>query len=361
MDGKISRRRAVLAAASVSGLIAAPAILRAAPARKFRIALSNSYIGNKWRIEMENVFRAALQMEPYKSEVEGSWFNSGNNVSAQTQQFTDLISRRVDAIITDAASPTGLNGIISQAAQHGVLVISFDNIVTSPAAVNIETDDLAFGHQGATWLVEKLGGRGNVVMVTGVPGAPVDNDNVRGANEIFQRHPDIKIVNHYTGMWDSSTAERNTAAVLPSLPKVDGIWCNGGTDGVLKAFVAAGRTPLPPTAGEAENGFRKFMVGYMGHKVDGISIGHPPYLSIVALELARQILAGHRPRKGIPLPFPFVTSETVKVGETVFPDLPDSFYPDFTDSGPNAVVRLCVDAALAGKPCGASLDVNLPA
>jgi ribose transport system substrate-binding protein len=153
------------------------------------------------------------------------------------QHFTDLISRRVDAIITDAASPTGLNGIIAQATRRGILVISFDNIVTSTAAVNIETNDLAFGSQGATWLAEELGGRGNIVMVTGVPGAPVDNDNVRGANEILSQHPDIKIVGHYCGMWDSSTAQRNTATVLPSLPKIDGIWCNGGTDGVLKACV----------------------------------------------------------------------------------------------------------------------------
>ena len=31
----------------------------AAPAKKLSIALSNSYIGNKWRIEMENVFGGA--------------------------------------------------------------------------------------------------------------------------------------------------------------------------------------------------------------------------------------------------------------------------------------------------------------
>ncbi len=40
-------------------LAAAPALLprRARAARKFKIALSNSYIGNKWRIEMENLFK----------------------------------------------------------------------------------------------------------------------------------------------------------------------------------------------------------------------------------------------------------------------------------------------------------------
>ncbi len=357
----ISRRSTLgiggLAGAALLGLSRGPG--RAA-GKKYRIALANSYIGNKWRIEMENVFKAALQMEPFKSQIEGSWFNSGNDVSKQRQQFSNLIAERVDAIVTDAASPTGLNGIIKQATDHGILVISFDNIVTAPSAVNIETNDFEFGRMGADWLVRKLGGKGNIVMVTGVAGTPVDNDNIRGADSVFSRHPAIKVVNRYTGMWDSSVAERNTSAVLPSMPKIDGIWCNGGTDGVLKAFVAAKRTPLPPTAGEAENGFRKFMVGYMGQKVRGISIGHPPYLSVVALDLARRILAGERPRKGIPLPFPYVTDETVQVGETVFPDLPDSFYPDFTDSGPNAMVKICVEAALDGKACAGPLMVSLP-
>ena len=82
--------------------------------RKLKIALSNSFIGNKWRLTMENLFKAALQMEPYKSEVEGTWFNSGNDVSKQSQQLSNLISQGVDAILIDAASPTGLNGILSR-------------------------------------------------------------------------------------------------------------------------------------------------------------------------------------------------------------------------------------------------------
>ena len=112
-------------------------------------------------------------------------------------------------------------------------------------------------------------------------------------------------------MWDSSTAERNTSAQLPSLPKVDGIWCQGGTDGVLKAFIAAKRTPLPPTAGEAENGFRKFMLpqGYHGQHVNGISLGQPPFLSLASLELARQCSHGSTPKKSITMPFPAVTRQ----------------------------------------------------
>jgi ribose transport system substrate-binding protein len=354
-------RRSMLTATGAAALgLSALTYPSYAAGKKHKIALSNSYIGNKWRIEMENVFKAALLMEPFKSEVEGSWFNSGNDVSKQSQQLTNLIAERVDAIIINAASPTGLNGILNQAAERGILVVSFDNTVTSPKALKVNTDQVKFGETLADWLAKKLNGRGNVIMVTGVAGTFVDQDRNKGAENVWSRNPGIKVVSRYTGMWDSSVAERNTAAVLNSLPQIDGIWCQGGTDGVLKALLAANR-PLPPTAGEAENGFRKFMIGYDGHKVEGISIGQPPFLSVVSLELARRILNKEYPRKDITIPFPSVTSETVKVDETVFPKLPDSFFDDFTDAGTNAIVTLCPQAALDGNSCGGTLKVNLPA
>jgi ribose transport system substrate-binding protein len=360
MQGSLARRS--LLAGTGAGILAAGLPRGARAAGKLKIALSNSYIGNKWRIEMENLFKAALQMEPYKSQVEGTWFNSGNDVSQESQQMSGLIGERVDAILVDAASPTGLNGIIRQATARGILVVSYDNVVTAPSAIKVNTDQFEFGKKLAEFLAQKLNGKGNVIMITGVAGTFVDQQRNAGADSVWKANPGIKVVNRYTGMWDSATAERNTSAILPSLPKIDGIWCQGGTDGALKAFIAAKRTPLPPTAGEAENGFRKFMTpaGYMGQHVDGLSIGQPPYLVLVSLELARRILQKTYPHKDITIPFPYVTNATVKVGETVFPNLPDSFFADFTDSGPDATVKICVDAALTGKPCPGPLDIRLP-
>jgi ribose transport system substrate-binding protein len=364
--GNLLARRSVVQLGSagllglgLGGRLSTPAL--AAATKPYKIALSNSYIGNKWRLEMENVFKAALQMEPFKSDVKGTWFNSGNSVSTQSQQLSNLIAQEVDAIIIDAASPTGLNGILQQAVSRGILVIAFDNLVTAKGVLSVNVSQFDLGKTLAAWLAKQMNGTGNVIMVTGVAGTQVDLDRNKGADSVWAQYPNIKVVNRYTGMWDSSTAERNTAAVLPSLPKIDGIWCQGGTDGVLKAFISAGRTPLPPTAGECENGFRKFMIGYQGQKIKGISIGSPPFMSVVSLELARRILAGQYPKKSIDLPLAIVTDETVKVGETVFPDQPDSFFDDFTDSGPNAIVKLCIDAALSGTPCPGALNVNLPA
>ena len=329
---------------------------------KYTIALSNSYIGNKWRVEMVNDFKSTCASPPWNKEVDCSVFNAGNDVSSQSQQISNLISKHVDAIVMDAASPTGLNGVIKQACDRGILMISFDSVVTAPCAVTVDTDNTAFGKQLAQFVADKIHGKGNVIMVTGVAGTAVTEQRQKGAQEVWDKNPGIKIVAKYPGNWDSATAQRNTAAQLPSMPKVvDGIWAEGGTDGILKAFIDANR-PLPPTAGEAENGFRKFMSkeGYLGHHVDGLSIGEPPYLSVAALQLALDILKGNRPKAGLHLPFPVVTNATIEVGKTVFPKLEDSFFVSFTDSGPNAVVTICEQAALTGAVCPTPPKVNLP-
>jgi len=327
---------------------------------KLRIPLANSSIGNTWRLEMENTYRAALGAEPYRSQVFGEVYNSSNDMSDQAAQLSNLISARVDAILIDAASPTGLNGVVSQAITRGILVISFDNIVTAPGALQVNTNQFLFGKKLAMWLTRELKGKGNIIMVTGVPGTFVDVQRNAGAMSVFSKHPQIKIVNQYSGMWDSAVAQTNTAAVLPALPKIDGIWAQGGTDGILKAFQAAGR-PLPPTAGESENGFRKFMSGAMtGHKLPGYSIGQPTYLVLIALELARRVLHHQYPRKNVTVPFQTATTASVKNGVTVFPHLQDSFFTPITDLSPEHLVHVPLVEVETGRTTQKTMKVKLP-
>src|SRR4029077_12147841 len=173
-----------------------------AHAGKLKIALANSFIGNTWRLEMENTFKAACKMEPFKSEVSCSVYNSGNDVGKQTQQISNLISQHVDAIIIDAASPTGLNGIVKQACARGILVISFDNIVTDKCGLTVNTNQLEFGKMGGQYLADQLHGKGNVVMVTGVAGTSVDADRNKSVESVIKKYPGMKIVAHFSANWD---------------------------------------------------------------------------------------------------------------------------------------------------------------
>ena len=66
------------------------------------------------------------------------------------------------------------------------------------------------------------------------------------------------------------------------------------------------------------------------------------------------------PKETIWLPFPQVNEKTVKLGATVFTNVPDSFFDAFTDAGPKAIVKVCSQAALTGKPCPGTLKVRVP-
>jgi ribose transport system substrate-binding protein len=371
MEHQLMKTKRLLSALLASALVAAIVVTAASAsshkastssAKVFRIALANSFIGNTWRLEMENIFKAGCQMPPYNKEISCSVFNSGNDVATQTQQISNLISQGVNAIVIDAASATGLNAVVAQACARGIVVVSFDNVVTAPCGQTVNTNQLEFGKLGAQFLVNKLHGKGNVVMVTGVPGTFGDTQRNLGVLDVFKANPGIHVVAKYSGMWDSATAESTTAAQLPSLPKINGIWVSGGTDGVMKALVDAKYSPLPVMAGEAENGFRRYLLpgGYNSKTVVGQSLGQPPFLSLASLQLALEILQKKHAKTSVVLPFPIVNNQTVKLGKTVFSTEPDSFFDDFTDSGPKATVVICLKAALTGTACPGSLHIQVP-
>ena len=200
-------------------------------------------------------------MPPYSKQVTCSVYNSGNDVGKQTQQISNLISQRVDAIVINAASPTGLNGIIKQACDRGIVVVSFDNVVTAPCAQTVNTNQLKFGSQMAQYLVDQLQGKGNVIMVTGVAGTFADSERNKGAEAVFKANPGIKVVAKYSGNWDSADAQRATAAQLPSLPTGRRRLGTGrhrrSTEGVRRRRKAApdhrgrGRERLPPVPAAA--------------------------------------------------------------------------------------------------------------
>ena len=222
----------------------------AAQQKKWRIALSNSFIGNKWRIEMENLFKAGCKMPPYKAQVDCSVYNSGNDVSKQTQQMSNLISQHVDAIVLNAASPTGLNGIIGQACARGILVVSYDNVVTAPCALKVNTDQFKFGQVLAHGPRRSAStGKGNVIMVTGVSGhASSTSSGTKAPTRSGRRTRGSRS----SPATPACGTRRRRSGTRPRscrpCRRSNGIWAQGGTDGVLKAFIDAKRTPLPPTA-----------------------------------------------------------------------------------------------------------------
>ena len=323
----------------------------------FTMVLANGYVGNEYRIEMENDFKAAVAMPPYKSTVKSSVYNAGTSVATQTSQLQSIIASKPDAILLDGNSPTAENAVVQHACSVGIVVVTYDNEVTAPCAAKISTDPAYYAITNARWIVQKLHGKGNVVMVTGVPGQPVDTVRNQAALKVFKQYPGIKIIASVVGMWDSATTERVLAPVIATYSKIDGVWVSAGTDGAVTAFQKAGRK-LPVIGGESENGFRVAIARYGKKGFEGQSVdGSPVYLSVLALQYAVEVLEGKRQPSQTVVFKPFImTPANAKLGVNAYPNLPNGIFDDFASPD----VPMCPNGALKGTPCKGTLHVTIP-
>jgi ribose transport system substrate-binding protein len=274
----------------------------------YNIAFSNGYIGNVWRTQMINMSKAFVEHDDIKPLIKDYQVaSSGTDVAAQIAQTENMISAGAQAIILNAISPTGLNPTIQRAREEGIVIVSFDNTVTAPDVVNVNEDQVEMGKKWAEFLVEQTGGKGKILMVNGVAGTSVDQDRQKGAKDVFAQNPDISTV-EVVGQWDPGIAQTATSQALAANSDIAGVWCQGGTDGAVRAFLEANR-PLVPFAGEAENGFRKQMLQYKD-QFQAISIGQSPGLVCVSIHAVLDLLQGNDLQPGV----------------NVFPDAPDNFF-----------------------------------
>jgi ribose transport system substrate-binding protein len=292
----------------------------------YNLALSNSYIGNVWRTQMINmakVFVTRPDIKPLVKDFQVA--SSGEDVSAQIAQTENMVSAGAQAIIINAINPDALVPTVNKARQQGIVVVAYDNIVNSDQIVFVNEDQVEMGKNWAEFLVQQMGDSGKVLMVNGVAGTSVDADRQKGAKDVFAKYPNIKLVD-VVGKWDPGVAQTVTANALTANPDITGVWCQGGTDGVVRAFLAANR-PLVPVAGEAENGFRKQMLQYKD-QFKGLSTGQSPALVAVSIRVALDLLQGNEVPSAISAPIPSATTDELVPGVNVFPEVTDNFFTD---------------------------------
>src|SRR3954466_10215686 len=111
-----------LAAAIVLGTAAAAgASARADKDGPWVIGLSNGYYGNGARVQLEAEVKALAAQPEYKTLIKKVIYNNaGTSVAAQIAAVDQLIAQKVDAIILDSNSLTGLNPAIAAAHKAGI-------------------------------------------------------------------------------------------------------------------------------------------------------------------------------------------------------------------------------------------------
>jgi ribose transport system substrate-binding protein len=270
-----------------------------------RIALSNNFAGNSWRQAMLKSWdEVATQATADGIVAEAPAFTTAENqATEQAAQIQNLILQGFDAIVLNAASPTALNGAVKEACDAGVVVVSFDGIVTEPCAWRIVIDFAGMGTAQLDYLAEKMPEGGNVLEIRGLAGVFVDDEIHSGIVVGVETHPQFEIVGSVHGDWTQTVAQREVSGILPTLPAIDAVVTQGGDGyGAAQAFRAAGRDIPLIIMGNRHDELTWWQEQRDASGYETMSLSIAPASAQVGFWVAQQILAGREVPHDLLLP-----------------------------------------------------------
>jgi ribose transport system substrate-binding protein len=282
-----------------------------APEGPFVWCHSESYQGNPWRVALTNELKRLVEglvEDGVVSSFEMS--DSNGDASLQISHIRSFTEKDCGIITSVPGSATGLNAAVEAAAKAGIPFVTAAAAVTSEAAFNVDSNYYKWGYDMAKNLSEELGGKGNVVMVEGIAGISIVDQQRAGAQAAFDAYPDVKVVRMVNGNWTPSVTKSVILQTLATNPSaVDGVWTTGSEARVIaEAFDQAGR-PLPVITGSVSGD----ALGYWKANPDAFKFTGgavlPSWIGQSLFRTASRIMAGQEPVVNtLMIPIPSVDS-----------------------------------------------------
>jgi ribose transport system substrate-binding protein len=300
------------------------------------VGISTGSSGTSWR----NIMIAALETvgNEYTGAKKIASYKLVNNVTngdatEQANILRDFISQGVDIIMVNPNSPDALNGVIKEAQDAGILVVSYDATVTAPDVLNVTLDHYAWNTKNVEFISSTLKS-GNVIQIYGLDGHPANNDRIRATADVLRKYPNIKLIANTTGYWDQTKAKEVATQIIGSGQKIDGVITQDGEAfGVLSAFLDANKLPKV-MFGDPGTAFFKEWKKLRDKKADfkACTQPNPPGIGGTAFRMALQMYNGKKWKEGILKNNTyfykvsmFITDENFDVGWVLLKDKPDDY------------------------------------
>ncbi len=233
-----------------------------------------------------------------------------NDEQGQLAIVNNMINKKYSILLLSPISDGNLVPGVENALSKNVPVINVNDglIKNAPNFVGPKADQN--GELAADWIAKKLGGKGEVAIVIGMPKAFAARQRTQGfENWMAKYYPDIKIVAKQNADWDRNRARELASTWIKNHPNLQAIFCNndGMALGVVEAVRESGKKILVVGVdgiGEAYDSIRK---GYLDATIDSF----PYYKSQIALECGLRILGGQKLPRVIWTPQALIDSTNV--------------------------------------------------
>lgn len=262
------------------------------PAKRMSIGVSIPAADHGWTAGVIWWAKRAMALHP-----EIDWqFQTAGTPEKQIADIEDMMAKNVDGLVILATESAPLTPIAKQAHERGIYIVNVDRGFLEPVAdVFLEGDNKAFGRKSAQYMADRMGGKGNLVILEGIP-STVNTDRVNAALEVFKAYPDIKILARQSAMWNREKGLSVMQNYLTQFPHIDAVWAadDDVALGAIQAIKEAGRDDEMWVLGGAGMKTVVKMVAENSTLVPA-DITYPPSMIAAGIHLAASALRdGHR-------------------------------------------------------------------
>ena len=235
-------------AAEASSTDAAPAESAPAAEGKAEYAVVLKVLSSQFWQTMRDGIQAEADKMGIKVDIYAA--NTEDDVEGQVTLLENAISTGYKAIGVAPISDVNLNNAIADATSKGIKIVDIDEKVNMDALAElggacyayVATDNVAVGKLGAEYLIEQIGGAGEVAIVEGKAGAVSGENRRDGAKAAFEA-AGLTIVESQPADWDRTKAYDVATNYITAHPDLKAIYCCNDTMamGVQEAVEASGK------------------------------------------------------------------------------------------------------------------------
>lgn len=158
--------------------------------------------------------------------------SSGYDLNQQINQIENFISSGVNLILLNAADSKGIAPAVIQAKQAGVTVVAVDVAAEGGVDATVTSNNVQAGELACQYIVDRLQGTGNVVIINGPPVSAVI-DRVNGCESVFEQNPNIKVLSRDQNAEGSREGGlRVMSDLLTSFSDIDAVFAINDPTGV---------------------------------------------------------------------------------------------------------------------------------
>jgi ribose transport system substrate-binding protein len=235
------------------------------------------------------------------------------------QIIENLIQARVNALCITPSGSREIVPAIVKANRAGIPVLAVDTRVDEKAlreaggtvATFIGSDNFEGGRLAGEFIAKKLGGKGTVAILEGIPGHETGDSRLKGFRSVIDSIEGIQVVSSQTANWERDQGYNVFQNILQAHPNVTALFaCNDLMAlGAVEAIAAVKKTGKIVVVGfdalaDAQEAIRK-------NSMAASVIQHPKEMGRIAVESAYKVLKGESIPENIPVSIGLVTKETL--------------------------------------------------